>query len=83
MWKDSLQNIVVTFQTTILKIVGFYVRRLANVLQLPIAGAGAVVVVVVVEVVVVVVAVVLVVVFGMKAEIAVVTVIHKQEIVHE
>ena len=40
--------------------------------QLPIAGAGAVVVVVV-EVVVVVVAVVLVVVFGMKAEIAVVT----------
>ena len=78
MWKDSLRNIVVTFQTTILIIVGFYVRRLANVLQLPIAGAGSVVVVVVVvEVVVVVVAVVLVVVFGMKAEIAVVTVIHK------
>ena len=76
MWKDSLRNIVVTFQTTILIIFGFYVRRLANVLQLPIAGAGAVVVVVV-EVVVVVVAVVLVVVFGMKAEIAVVTVIHK------
>ena len=48
-----------------------YVKRLANVLQIPIAGAGSVVVVV--EVVVVVVAVVLVVVFGMKAEIAVVT----------
>ena len=70
MWKDSFRNIVVIFQTTILIIVGFYVKRLANVLQLPIAGAGTVVVV---EVVAVVVAVVLVVVFGMKAEIAVVT----------
>ena len=26
MWKDSIRNIVVIFQTTILRIVGFYVR---------------------------------------------------------
>ena len=30
MWKDSIRNIVVIFQTTILRFVGFYVRRLAN-----------------------------------------------------
>ena len=29
MWKDSIRNIVVIFQTTILRIVGFYVRRSA------------------------------------------------------
>ena len=29
MWKDSIWNIVVIFQTTILGFVGFYVRRLA------------------------------------------------------
>ena len=28
MWKDSIRNIVVIFQTTILRIVGFYVRHL-------------------------------------------------------
>ena len=44
-----------------------------NILQLPIASAGVAAVVVVVEVDVVVVVVVLVVVFGMKAEMAVVT----------
>ena len=33
MWKDSIRNIVVTFQTTILRIVGFYVRHSANVLN--------------------------------------------------
>ena len=31
MWKDSIRNIVVIFQTTILGIVGFYVRRSASV----------------------------------------------------
>jgi hypothetical protein len=31
MWKDSIRNIVVIFQTTILRIVGFYVRRSAKV----------------------------------------------------
>ena len=31
MWKDSIRNIVVIFQTTILRIVGFYVRRSANI----------------------------------------------------
>jgi hypothetical protein len=30
MWKDSIRNIVVIFQTTILRFVGFYVRRSAN-----------------------------------------------------
>jgi hypothetical protein len=30
MWKDVIRNIVVIFQTTILRIVGFYVRRLAT-----------------------------------------------------
>ena len=30
MWKDSIRNIVVIFQTTILKFVGFYVRRSAT-----------------------------------------------------
>ena len=30
MWKDSIRNIVVIFQTTILRIVGFYVRHSAN-----------------------------------------------------
>ena len=30
MWKDSIRNIVVTFQTTILRIVGFYVRHSAT-----------------------------------------------------
>ena len=29
MWKDSIRNIVVIFQTNILRIVGFYVRRSA------------------------------------------------------
>ena len=29
MWKDSIRNIVVIFQITILRIVGFYVRRSA------------------------------------------------------
>ena len=31
MWKDSIRNIVVIFQTTILRLVGFYVRRSAHV----------------------------------------------------
>ena len=31
MWKDSIRNIVVIFQATILGIVGFYVRRSAKV----------------------------------------------------
>ena len=31
MWKDSIRNIVAIFHTTILKIVGFYVRHLAQV----------------------------------------------------
>ena len=31
MWKDSIKNIVVIFQTTILRIVGFYVRHSAHV----------------------------------------------------
>ena len=30
MWKDSIRNIVVIFQTTILRFVGFYVRHLAS-----------------------------------------------------
>ena len=30
MWKDSIRNIVVIFQTNILRIVGFYVRYSAN-----------------------------------------------------
>ena len=30
MWKDSIRNIVAIFQTTILRFVGFYVRRLAT-----------------------------------------------------
>ena len=30
MWKDSIRNIVIIFQTTILRIVGFYIRRSAN-----------------------------------------------------
>ena len=30
MWKDSIRNIVVIFQTNILRIVGFYVRHSAN-----------------------------------------------------
>ena len=30
MWKDSIRNIVVIFQTKILRNVGFYVRRSAN-----------------------------------------------------
>ena len=29
MWKDSIRNVVVIFQTTILRIVGFYVRHSA------------------------------------------------------
>ena len=29
MWKDSIRNIVVIFQTNILRIVGFYVRHSA------------------------------------------------------
>jgi hypothetical protein len=29
MWKDSIRNIVVIFQTTILRIIGLYVRRSA------------------------------------------------------
>ena len=33
MFKDSIRNIVVIFQTTILRIVGFYVRRSAYVLH--------------------------------------------------
>ena len=32
MWKDSIRNIVVIFQTTILRIVGFYVRHSAYML---------------------------------------------------
>ena len=32
MWKDSIKNIIVTFQTTILRIVGFYVRPSASIL---------------------------------------------------
>ena len=32
MWKDSIRNIVVIFQTNILRTVGFYVRHSANVL---------------------------------------------------
>ena len=32
MWKDSIRNIVVIFQTNILRIVGFYVSRLAIVI---------------------------------------------------
>ena len=35
MWKDSIRNIVVIFQTTILRIFGFYVRRSALVLKHP------------------------------------------------
>ena len=31
MWKDSIRNIVVIFQSNILRIVGFYVRHLASV----------------------------------------------------
>ena len=31
MWEDSIRNIVVIFQTNILRIVGFYVRRSATV----------------------------------------------------
>ena len=31
MWKDSVRNIVVIFQTNILRIVGFYVRHSAPV----------------------------------------------------
>ena len=31
MWKDSVRNIVVIFQTNILRIVGFYVRHSASV----------------------------------------------------
>ena len=31
MWKDSIKNIVVIFQTTILRFVGFYVRHSAQV----------------------------------------------------
>ena len=34
MWKDSIRNIVVIFQTTILRIVGFYVRHSATDLSL-------------------------------------------------
>ena len=34
MWKDSIRNIVVIFQTKILRIVVFYVRRSANVFAL-------------------------------------------------
>ena len=30
MWKDSIRNIVVIFQPNIVRIVGFYVRHLAN-----------------------------------------------------
>ena len=30
MWKDSIRKIVVIFQTTILRIAGFYVRRSAH-----------------------------------------------------
>ena len=30
MWRDSIRNIVVIFQTKILRIVGFYVRRSAS-----------------------------------------------------
>ena len=33
MWKDSIRNIVVIFQTTILRIVGFYDRHLAITFQ--------------------------------------------------
>ena len=33
MWKDSIRNIVVIFQTTILRYVGFYVRRSAYVFE--------------------------------------------------
>ena len=33
MWKDSIRNIVVIFQTTIWRIVGIYVRRSAIVYQ--------------------------------------------------
>jgi hypothetical protein len=33
MWKDSIRNIVIIFQTTILRFVGFYVRRSANILK--------------------------------------------------
>ena len=31
MWKDSIRNIVVIFQPSILRIVGFYVRHSANI----------------------------------------------------
>ena len=31
MWKDSIRNIVGIFQTNILRIIGFYVRRSATV----------------------------------------------------
>ena len=33
MWKDSIRNNVVIFQTTILRIVGFYVRHSATILE--------------------------------------------------
>ena len=32
MWKDSIRNIVVIFQSTILRIVEFYVRRSATII---------------------------------------------------
>ena len=35
MWKDSIRNIVVIFQTDILRTVGFYVRRSAIVFEIP------------------------------------------------
>ena len=31
MWKDSIRNIVVIFQSNILRIVGFYVRHSASI----------------------------------------------------
>ena len=34
MWKDSIRNIVAIFQPNILRIVGFYVRHLANMIEL-------------------------------------------------
>ena len=34
MWKDSIRNIVVIFQPNILRIVGFYVRHSATVMNI-------------------------------------------------
>ena len=38
MWKDSIRNIVVIFQPIILRIVGFYVRHSAIIMNLQCSG---------------------------------------------